>query len=142
MKFRVLYFGRGPTAVESAIQEYTKRMPELSLERIRDNPKRSRFERMLKTAGQRNDRVVLDESGQQLTSMDLAKKFKSWTFAGQDVCFLLGDSEGFSDNVLESADFLWSLSNLTLPYSIARLLVCEQLYRARCIVNRHPYHQS
>ena len=141
MKFRVLYVGKGPEWLDAAIGEYVRRMPELVLERIRDNPKQSNFDRMVRSAGS-SFIVMLDRTGEHLNTEELAKKYRQWNFAGNDVSFLIGDSEGFSDSERRQVGFVWSLSELTYPYSIARLVVCEQLYRARSIVNRHPYHRN
>ncbi len=140
MKLRVLHFGRGPSWLEEAVDEYAKRMPELSVERIRDNPQRSKFERMLRTT-ERSTTVMLDSRGRQFSTEDLATRLRDWQMDGSNVCFLIGDSDGFTDNQRSNADLMWSLSSLTFPYSIARLIVCEQLYRARSIVNGHPYHR-
>lgn len=141
MKFRVLYVGKGPEWLDAAVGEYVRRMPELVLERIRENPKQSGFDRMVRSAGS-SFLVMLDRTGEQLSTEELAKKYRQWNFGGNDVSFLIGDSEGFSDSERRQVGLVWSLSALTYPYSIARLIVCEQLYRARSIVNRHPYHRN
>lgn len=115
-------------------------MPELELVRIRDTPNRSCFDRMIRSAGS-SVVVMLDRRGKQLTTKELADRYRQWNFGGNDVSFLVGDSEGFSESEIGQGEFVWSLSPLTYPYSIARLVVCEQLYRARSIVNGHPYHR-
>ena len=141
MKFRVLYVGKGPEWLDAAVGEYVRRMPELVLERIRDNPNRSCFDRMIRRAGS-SSVVMLDRKGKHVSTEELAKQYRKWNFSGNDVSFLVGDSEGFSDSERSQVGFVWSLSALTFPYSIARLVVCEQLYRARSIVNGHPYHRN
>lgn len=115
-------------------------MPELELVRMRDNPNRSCFEGMVRNAGS-STLVMLDRRGEHLSTTELAKKYRQWNFSGKDVSFLVGDSDGFSQAERGQMSFVWSLSALTYPYSIARLVVCEQLYRARSIVNGHPYHR-
>ncbi|MCY3885107.1 MAG: 23S rRNA (pseudouridine(1915)-N(3))-methyltransferase RlmH [Gammaproteobacteria bacterium] len=140
MKFRVLYVGRGPKWLDAAVGDYVRRMPELELVRIRDTPNRSCFDRMIRSAGS-SVVVMLDRRGKQLTTKELADRYRQWNFGGNDVSFLVGDSEGFSESEIGQGEFVWSLSPLTYPYSIARLVVCEQLYRARSIVNGHPYHR-
>lgn len=142
MKFQVLYFGKGPLWVDTAIDEYTRRMPELSLMRIRNNPGKTKFERMLQRADTSSKTIMLDQRGQQWTTEQLAKNFQQWSLDYKTVSFLLGDSDGFTSEERNRVDSLWSLSALTFPYSIARLVVCEQLYRARSILNGHPYHHN
>ena len=141
MKFRVLYVGKGPQWLDAAIGEYVRRMPELVLVRVRDNPNRSCFDRMIRSAGS-SSVVMLDRRGKHLSTEELAKNYRQWNFRGNDVSFLIGDSDGFSESERRQVGFVWSLSTLTYPYSIARLVVCEQLYRARSIVNGHPYHHN
>lgn len=140
MKFRVLYVGKGPKWLDAAVADYVRRVPELELVRVRDTPNQSCFDRMIRSAGS-SSVVMLDSRGKQLTTKELANKYRQWNFSGNDVSFLVGDSEGFSESESKQVEFVWSLSTLTYPYSIARLVVCEQLYRARSIVNGHPYHR-
>lgn len=141
MKFRVLHVGKGPKWLDAAVGEYVRRMPELVLVRIRDNPNRSCFDRMIRSAGS-SSVVMLDRRGKHMSTEELAKKYRQWNFSGNDVSFLIGDSDGFSESERSQVAIVWSLSELTYPYSIARLVVCEQLYRARSIVNGHPYHHN
>lgn len=142
MKFQVLYFGKDPSWVDTAVGEYTRRMPELLLTRIRNNPSRTKFERMLQRAGTSSKIVMLDQRGHQWTTEQLAKNFQLWFLDFKTVSFLIGDSDGFTPDERHRVDLHWSLSALTFPYSIARLVVCEQLYRARSILNGHPYHHN
>ena len=62
--------------------------------------------------------------------------------SGSNVSFLIGDADGFSNAIRERADLVWSLSALTFPHALARVIVCEQLYRVRSLLNGHPYHRS
>ena len=142
MKFQVLYFGKDPTWVDSAVGEYARRMPELSLVRIRNKPSRTKFDRMLQKAGPSSKIIMLDQRGQQWTTEQLAKNFQQWLMEFKTVSFLIGDAEGFTPNERHRVGSLWSLSALTFPYSIARLIVCEQLYRAQSILDGHPYHRN
>ena len=97
---------------------------------------------MYATCGNRAIRVYLDKSGQSFTSESLARQCVSWERRGQDVCLLIGDDVGFTGEDLESADLVWSLSPLTLPHQLTRILVCEQLYRAHTINLGQAYHRS
>ena len=135
-------FGKAPTWVDEGVSEYSKRIPNLSLQRISGSPAKTRMQRMLAACGNRSVRVYLDKSGKTLTSESLARQCLSWERLGKDVCLLIGDDVGFTKEDLGSADFVWSLSTLTLPHQLTRILVCEQLYRARSINLGHAYHRT
>ena len=141
MKLRILYFGRSPSWVNDAVETYQKRLPELTLIRVRESSKFTRFEQLQRNFGS-SISVMLDERGTQFTTAELASQLQRWRMDGKDVSFLIGDSDGFSSSERDKVNFLWSLSSLTLPYSLARLIVCEQLYRAHSILNGHPYHRD
>lgn len=86
--------------------------------------------------------VVLDERGELLGSEALARKLDSWALSGASrVAFLIGGAFGHDQALRERADWLWSLSPLTFPHELARLLVAEQLYRAWTIQRGDPYHK-
>ena len=84
--------------------------------------------------------VLFDEKGKTLTSMQWADFFKRQVGNAQ-LDFVIGGAAGVSDEVREQAAFIWSLSKLTLPHQMARVLVVEQLYRAFSIIQGHPYHK-
>ena len=86
--------------------------------------------------------VLLDERGKQLSSQGLAAKLLDWQNDGRDLCLLIGGPDGVSDTCRERADYTWSLSSLTLPHGMARVLVAEQLYRAWSLQSGHPYHRA
>ena len=86
--------------------------------------------------------VLLDEQGRQLYSRGLAAKLGDWQRDGRDVCFIIGGPDGVSDACRQRADFTWSLSQLTLPHGLARVLLTEQLYRAYALQSGHPYHRD
>ena len=86
--------------------------------------------------------VLLDERGRQLGSRDLADKLAQWQGDGRDLCFVIGGPDGVSDACRQRADFTWSLSRLTLPHGLARVLLAEQLYRAHSLQTGHPYHRD
>ncbi len=142
MKFRLLVFGRAPTWVNEGVGSYAKRMPNFTQERIARNPIRTRIQRMVAACGKHALRVYLDKSGVSFTSESLARQCATWERQGQDVCFLIGDDIGFDVDDLKRADFVWSLSKLTLPHQLTRIVVCEQLYRAHAINTRRAYHRS
>ena len=86
--------------------------------------------------------VLLDERGRQLDSKGLAASLADWQTDGRDVCFVIGGPDGVPDACRQRADFTWSLSKLTLPHGLARVLLAEQLYRAHSLQTGHPYHRE
>lgn len=86
--------------------------------------------------------VLLDERGKQLTSRSLAGRLADWQSDGRDLCFVIGGPDGVSDACRQRANFTWSLSRLTLPHGMARVLLAEQLYRAWSLQTGHPYHRE
>ena len=85
--------------------------------------------------------VALDGRGAEYSSRELAKKLPLWLRQGT-VSFLIGGPDGFAPEVLARAPERWSLSKLTLPHGLARVLLAEQLYRAVCLNDGHPYHRD
>ena len=83
--------------------------------------------------------IALDPAGRLLTSEDLASKLSSW--ANTRATFVVGGPDGLHRLMLERADWTWSLSRLTFPHELVRVLVAEQLYRALMIVRGLPYHK-
>lgn len=86
--------------------------------------------------------VLLDERGRQLSSRQLADRLRDWQATGEDVAFVIGGADGVSAAVAERANFTWSLSKLTLPHALARVLFAEQIYRAFTLTTGHPYHRD
>jgi len=86
--------------------------------------------------------VAMQVGGRSLSSEQLAQFLQTRARDGRDVAFCIGGPEGLAPEVDARADFRWSLSALTLPHSLARLVVVEALYRAVSIIKRHPYHRG
>ena len=86
--------------------------------------------------------VLLDERGKSLSSSALAAKLTDWQRDGRDLCLVIGGPDGVSDACQQRADFKWSLSAMTLPHGLARVLVVEALYRAWSMNSGHPYHRA
>ncbi len=86
--------------------------------------------------------VALDETGKSLTSETFASKFDAWRNEGcADLAFVIGGPDGHGDKLLSKADLKLSLGAMTWPHQIARVLLCEQIYRACTILTGHPYHR-
>ena len=87
--------------------------------------------------------VVLDERGQALTSIELAKKLESWRDTGRrEARFLIGAADGHDEEMREKADLLLSFGPATWPHMLARAMLAEQLFRATSILANHPYHRE
>lgn len=155
MKLKILSVGhKMPNWVESGCAEYLKRMPkELATEIIEIKPDKrasgknsevvqeAEAKRILEVAG-KDYLVVLDERGQEVTSLQLATKMEHWQTLGKDVSLVIGGADGLHADLKHKADWLWSLSKLTMPHGMVRVMLCEQLYRAYSVTQHHPYHKE
>ena len=145
---------RQPAWVDDAVKNYITRLPPVwrfrvdiipTARRVKsDRSRRARDDESAvildKTAA--DFLVLLDERGRSLTSLDLARRLDDWQQDGRDLSFVVGGPDGVTDAVRQRADFCWSLSALTLPHGLARILCVEQLYRAWSLNAGHPYHRS
>jgi 23S rRNA (pseudouridine1915-N3)-methyltransferase len=86
--------------------------------------------------------IALDVRGRGWDTGELAIKLQDWLGSGRDVALLVGGPDGLSQACLDRADLAWSLSPLTFPHALVRVVVAEQLYRAWTINSGHPYHRS
>jgi 23S rRNA (pseudouridine1915-N3)-methyltransferase len=86
--------------------------------------------------------VVLDERGVEMTTRELAAWLKNRMQEGRDLAFLIGGPDGFAPEVLGRSDLKWSLSRLTFPHALVRVVLAEQLYRAHSVLANHPYHRD
>lgn len=99
-------------------------------------------EQMLAAVGKGNLIVTLDIPGSQWDTPQLAKQLERWKLDGRNVSLLIGGPEGLSPQCKTAAEQSWSLSPLTLPHPLVRVLVAESLYRAWSITANHPYHRE
>lgn len=86
--------------------------------------------------------VALDERGKEMTTRELATWLAGRLQDGSDLAFLIGGPDGFAPEVLQRCNFKWSLSRLTFPHALVRVVLAEQLYRAHGILSNHPYHRD
>lgn len=144
---------RGPAWADAAYDEYRRRLPfkfELKLvaagRHSAAKPVSSAIQqdgdRLLRAVPARAHVVALDEHGRQFSSVELAQRLQRWMELGRDISLLIGGANGLARACLDRADEVWSLSHLTLPHVMARLLVVEQIYRAWSILEGHPYHRG
>jgi 23S rRNA (pseudouridine1915-N3)-methyltransferase len=86
--------------------------------------------------------IALDERGSAWSTVDLAERLARWQIEHRLVTLAIGGAEGLADEVKAAAAQTWSLSRLTLPHQLARVIVIEQVYRAWSLLNHHPYHRA
>lgn len=154
MRLRILAVGtRMPAWVEAGFAEYHKRMPpeiRVELQEIAPGPRgkgqnveraiQKESDALLKAVG--NDRVVaLEVTGGAWSTPKLAQRLRDWQLSGDNWSLLIGGPDGLSNECRGRADMQWSLSPLTLPHPLVRIMVMEQLYRAWSINAGHPYHR-
>ena len=156
MHIRLIAVGdRQPSWVDDAFSVYAGRLPrewQFRLDPIatvrrgkNDKSKASmdaEGEQILGKISPNEQVVLLDERGKQFSSSELAVQLQSWQSDGRDLCFVIGGPDGVSAAVRERANSTWSLSKLTLPHGLARVLFAEQLYRAWSLQIGHPYHRE
>ena len=85
--------------------------------------------------------IAFDVTGKTLSTQMLVDKLQAWRLNGDDVSLLVGGPDGLDNDLVKSADERWSLSGLTLPHPVVRVIFVEQLYRAWSITQGHPYHR-
>ena len=155
MKLAILAVGHKPPAwVTQGCAEYIKRMPRelpLMIVEVKPEPRGSKTREQLLAAEKARllaalqgyaRVVVLDECGIDLSTLKLAERLEDWMRAGGATAFVIGGADGVDETLKRQADESIRLSSLTLPHALARLLLCEQLYRALSIVRHHPYHRE
>ena len=156
MHIRLLAVGdRQPSWVDEAFGDYSARLPREWKFRLDVIPtvrrqKNDKSRRAMEAEGElilaklqpAEQVVLLDERGRQFDSKGLAGKLSDWQSDGRDLCFVIGGPDGLSEACKQRADFSWSLSKLTLPHGLARVLFAEQLYRAWSLQTGHPYHRA
>ena len=156
MRIHLIAIGHRPAGWErDGYREYARRMPpELPLELHEITPaKRTKgisAERGVEDEARRllaavpgGARVIaLDERGAAWTTLELARRIEDWMRDGRALALLVGGADGLAPACIEAAEHRWSLSPLTLPHGLARIVVAEQLYRASTIRRGHPYHRG
>jgi len=86
--------------------------------------------------------IALDEHGKLQSTQTVADKFQKLRETSQPLALLVGGADGLSDQVLQHCDEKWSLSRLTFPHALVRVIVAEQIYRSLSLLNNHPYHRA
>ena len=156
MRIHLIAVGtRMPTWVVDAYREYAKRLPRECMLKLVEIPlsKRRKSRGSVEAAEEEGQHllaslpkdctiVALDVRGNSWSTEALAVRLQDWLGSGRDVALLIGGPDGLSADCLRRADLKWSLSALTYPHSLVRVVLAEQLYRAWTINTGHPYHRS
>lgn len=155
MRIRLIAVGtRMPAWVTQGVAEYLPRLPrewrfelvEVAVASRGKNAdiarlKQAEGEKMLRAVPPRARLVAFDERGEALATVDWARALQGWQREGLGVALLIGGPDGLAPDCLARAERRWSLSKLTLPHGLVRVLVLEQLYRAASLASGHPYHR-
>lgn len=143
-----------PDWVKAGYDEYVRRLPPHLAPRLKEiaggdrrggdaaRAKGKEGERLLAALPAGCRVIALDERGQGWSTAELARQLDEWQAGGQDVALLIGGPDGLAEACLERAAVRWSLSPLTLPHALVRVIVAEQLYRAWSLLQGHPYHRN
>lgn len=156
MKIHLITIGQKmPQWVNTGYDEYAKRLPRECELLLKELPlaKRSKTtvieqaiaqegEQMLKAIPKDNHVIALEVGGKPWSTEQLAAQLKQWLPVGRDISLLIGGPDGLAPSCRDQAKQQWSLSPLTLPHPLVRIVVAEQLYRAWSLLNGHPYHRA
>lgn len=156
MKIRLIAIGdKMPSWVDQGCNEFIKRMPPECRVEIHAIPAGNRGknadirriteqegERMLKAIPGNSLVIALDVLGKGWSTEQLARRMGEWMQDGRDIALLIGGPEGLATACLQRADLRWSLSDLTFPHPLVRIILAEQLYRAWSVLKNHPYHRA
>jgi 23S rRNA (pseudouridine1915-N3)-methyltransferase len=149
MNIQIITIGNKPDRqLSEMIDNFTKRLPRtisldwLYLKHGSGDPAQSmkqESENILKKISPGNSVILLDETGEQLSSPALSEKLFN---SAKNVTIIIGGAYGIDQSIFDCADFTWSLSKLVFPHQIVRLVLAEQIYRAHTISINHPYHHG
>lgn len=154
MRVRILTIThKSPAWIQAGYEEYAKRLPPNTLELIEIPAEKRTANADLKRIAEREGEkmlsiikptsrvIALDIKGKAWSTEQLAEQLTKWQQDGRHVDLLVGGPEGLSPACLERAEEKWSLSPLTFPHFLVRVLIAEQIYRAWSILQQHPYHR-
>jgi len=144
-----------PGWVQTGYAEYAKRLPKACTLKLVELPMATRgksgsvaqykseeAKRILAAVPKGAKLIVLDENGQEPSTVQFSQKLDDWLASGQDVALVVGGPDGLDASLIQQAEWKWGLSKLTLPHPLVRVLVAEQIYRAWSVLQNHPYHRE
>ena len=146
MKIRFIFLGKKKSSViTQLVEQYNKRINFFVKSEIiyfyekNNNKLESKLENLF---NKKNFIICLDESGKEINSKSFSEFLEFNINCFDTICFLVGDSNGFNNTILDKSNYVMSLSKMTLTHLFARLLIVEQVYRSLTITNNHPYHNE
>lgn len=156
MKLRVLCIGkRMPAWVDAGVEDFLKRFTRqfpVTIDVLEAAPRKPGMtsEQLQQADSQRisqrlkpGERVVLlDERGKRYDTREFAARIEQWQLDGPDIALVIGGADGHSRDFRKQASELISLSPMTMPHGLARLMLIEQVYRAWTVISGHPYHRD
>ena len=156
MKINLVTVGsRMPSWVDEGVAEYAKRLPPEFALTVTDVPLgkrgkgldveqaiRKEAEALMAKVRPQDHVIALEVEGLRLSTEALAKRLDAIRMEGRNIVMLVGGPDGLGQACLQRADEKWSLSALTLPHPLVRIVVAEQIYRAWTVLNAHPYHRA
>lgn len=155
MRINLIAIGKKmPDWISHGIEHYKKQLPKnynLTITALEsqnrksisaENTKNLEEKLILDAASGSSLLIAFDELGKQQSSKELSKSIEKWQLEGDSVAMIIGGADGLSSELKQKCNLIWSLSNLTLTHSMARLLLVEQLYRGHSLMTNHPYHRS
>ena len=155
MQIKLIAVGKNmPTWVTDGFQEYCQRLPNnYAISLIEITPEKRTKQANLNQIIEKEEAkieaaipsnaytVAFDRIGKRINTRSLATQLHSWHDMNETVCLIIGGPEGLSKKLLNKMNMTWSLSELTLPHPLVRVVVAEQIYRAWSIIVNHPYHR-
>jgi len=152
MKILIAAVGRATRGPEQElVEKYLKRIPwDIAIKEVAEKrslpdskKKESESRKLLSLIPKSSKKIVLDQSGKKLSSLDFSEKIRSWQNQGcSRISFLIGGADGHDKQMKNQADFILSLGDMTWPHMLVRVLIAEQLYRTYSILSSHPYHRE
>lgn len=156
MRLQLIAVGtRQPSWINEGVEEFTRRMPRECPLGVTEVPAARRSSsapaarameteagKILKATADSSMVVALHRKGTSWSTRDLANELNRWRLEYNQVAMIIGGPDGLAPDCLKRADLHWSLSRLTLPHGLVRIVVAEQIYRAWTIIQGHPYHRK
>ncbi len=147
MKFTFISVGKkNDSDIENAVADYTKRIGryfQIEWKLIPTSDVEKEAQVILKNLDSGDFVVILDDKGKEMNTIELAQFIeKRMNASDKRIVFVIGGAYGFHENVYKRANFKWSLSKLTFPHQLVRLILAESLYRAISVIKKEPYHHK
>ena len=111
-------------------------------EKIKKNTYKKEYKKAISLIKPNSIVVALDETGKSYSSLEFSNKMMQWEESCKNLYFFIGGPDGLSKEIFEMSSHVLSMSNFTFPHILAKVILMEQIYRSKCIMNNHPYHRS